>query len=250
MRRWPSSFTEVASAAPFSGMQACPARQREAVCLQTTRGDQQVQRAFGTAAGDVHGEGLLATAEGAEVRHRPVQANEPQQALHEPASPWSLGPVAFPWLDLRQRHAEQHFHRQAGLDGVCRENSPPDCFLILLTAADHACRWARPPQVISGSTQPIGDCLAIACRPTARQRAPPLARLGAGGPVHCLVDRGVRSAYALQPSRWIHKVNPFTPFGQQSPPARVWKPRCTAMCCSTTSSCRSQHWAAKRPCRP
>jgi len=33
---------------------------------------------------------------------------------------------------LPQRHAEQHFHGQAGLDGVRRENSPPDCFLILL----------------------------------------------------------------------------------------------------------------------
>ncbi len=25
-----------------------------------------------------------------------------------------------------------------------------------------------------------------------------------------------------------------------SAPVRSWKPRCTAMCCSTTSSCRSQ----------
>ena len=60
-----------------------------------------------------------------------------QQALDEAASPWSLGPVAFPWLDLTQCHAEPPrgsarsglksvhrtdfrapftLHRQAGLD--------------------------------------------------------------------------------------------------------------------------------------
>jgi hypothetical protein len=66
---------------------------------------------------DVHGQRFLATAERAEVGHFPAQADQPQQALDAAASPWSLGPVAFPWLDLPQRHAERGFHRLAGLDG-------------------------------------------------------------------------------------------------------------------------------------
>ena len=84
--------------------------------------DQPVQRALRTAKGYVDLQGLLATAAGADVRHRPVRVDQPQQALDKPASPWSLGPVAFSWLDLSERHAEQHLHRQAGLDGVRREN--------------------------------------------------------------------------------------------------------------------------------
>ena len=42
---------------------------------------------------NVHGQRLLAAAEGAEIRHIPVQANQPKQALDEPASPWLLKPV-------------------------------------------------------------------------------------------------------------------------------------------------------------
>ncbi len=68
--------------------------------------DQQVQRAPGAAIRDVHGQGLLAARQRAEVGYRPVEADQAQQALDEPASPWSLGPVAFPWLDLTERHAE------------------------------------------------------------------------------------------------------------------------------------------------
>ena len=65
---------------------------------------------------DVHGKGLLTAAERAEVWHVPVQADQTKQALDEPSSPWSLGPVALPRLDLPQCHAEQDLHRQAGLD--------------------------------------------------------------------------------------------------------------------------------------
>jgi len=43
--------------------------------------DQQVQRPLRAAAGDVHGQRLLAAALRAEVRHRPVEADQPQQAL-------------------------------------------------------------------------------------------------------------------------------------------------------------------------
>jgi len=46
--------------------------------LAETRGDQQVQRAIRATIGDVHGEGFLATGQSAEVRHRPVQADQLQ----------------------------------------------------------------------------------------------------------------------------------------------------------------------------
>ncbi|BAQ70292.1 hypothetical protein NHU_03149 [Rhodovulum sulfidophilum] len=36
----------------------------------------------------------------------PVETDQAQQALHDPVSPWSLGPVAFPWLDLKECHAD------------------------------------------------------------------------------------------------------------------------------------------------
>ena len=53
---------------------------------------------------DGHGRRLLAAAQGAEIRHIPVQANQPKQALDKPGR-------------LPQRHPEQDFHRQEGLDG-------------------------------------------------------------------------------------------------------------------------------------
>ena len=55
--------------------------------------DQQVQRALGTAVGDVDGQGLLTARQSAEVGHRPVEANQTQQALDEPGR-------------LTERHAE------------------------------------------------------------------------------------------------------------------------------------------------
>jgi len=65
--------------------------------------DQQVQRALRPPMRDVRGESLLATAECAEVRHLPVQADQAKQALHVPDR-------------LPQGHAEQDLNRQAGLD--------------------------------------------------------------------------------------------------------------------------------------
>lgn len=46
---------------------------------------------------------LLAPRQRAEVRHSPIQADQPQQALDRAGR-------------LSERHSEQHFHRQAGLD--------------------------------------------------------------------------------------------------------------------------------------
>ena len=52
---------------------------------------------------DVDLQALLTAAEGAEVRNRPVQIDQLQQALVEPGR-------------LAKRDAEKHLHRQAGLD--------------------------------------------------------------------------------------------------------------------------------------
>ena len=43
--------------------------------------DEQVQRPLGAAIRDVHGQRLLAAGQRAEIRHRPVEAGQPQQAL-------------------------------------------------------------------------------------------------------------------------------------------------------------------------
>lgn len=48
--------------------------------------------------------GLLSAAERANSGHRPVEASQAPQALGEPGR-------------LPQRHAEQHLHGEAGLDG-------------------------------------------------------------------------------------------------------------------------------------
>lgn len=59
--------------------------------------DQQVQRAFRSTIGDVHLQTLLASRQRAEVRHRPIQTDQLQQALDEASR-------------LAECHAEQHFH--------------------------------------------------------------------------------------------------------------------------------------------
>ena len=75
-----------------------------ALDLDASAVDQQVQRPLGPAIWDVYSQRLLAAAKCAEVGHRPVEANQPQQAFNEACR-------------LTERHAEQHLHRQAGLDG-------------------------------------------------------------------------------------------------------------------------------------
>jgi len=65
--------------------------------------DKKVERALKSAIEDVDLQCLMAAAEGAEVRHRPVQSDQPQQALDMAGR-------------LPERHAEQNLNRQAGLD--------------------------------------------------------------------------------------------------------------------------------------
>ncbi len=155
--------------------------------------DQQVQRPLGAAIRDAHGQVLLTAGQGAEVGHRPVETDQPQQALDEPASPWSLGPVAFPWLDLPERHAEQHLHRQAGLDS---------CIAVSLLAATPACRRGIPAHF---GVEP--DC----------QRAPALERFIVGRPVPGLVGRGYGSARASQLPPWIRDMNPSRDLCNRAP---------------------------------
>lgn len=82
---------------------------------------------------DVHGEGLLVTAERAEVRHLPVQADQTKQALHE------LG-------RLPPGHAEQHLHRQTGLHRS-----------VTLDGLSPALPGRLRRQAMSGSNQIVSD---------------------------------------------------------------------------------------------
>ena len=86
---------------------------------------------------DVHGKGLLAAAQGAEVGHIPVQTDQPQQALHElcrlsrrhcRSDQWrsnvdhtepSRGSARSGLKSVRRTDFRAPFtlHRQAGLDG-------------------------------------------------------------------------------------------------------------------------------------
>lgn len=133
--------------------------------------DQQVQRTVRSAIGDIHIQGLLASRQRAEVWHRPVEADQPQQALDEAGR-------------LAQHHAEEDLHREAGLDGCVAVVGLPPAF---------ASRRGLP---LHGGVEPD------------RQRASALERLVIGGPVPGLVGRGCRSAHAIQLRRWIHEMNP------------------------------------------
>jgi hypothetical protein len=133
--------------------------------------DQEMQRTLRRPMRNVDGKGLLATAQGAEVGHIPVQADQPLQALDEPGR-------------LSQRHAKQDLHRQAGLDGG--------------VAVD-----GLSPTLAGGLRRPNH----FRIEPD-RQRSSALECLVVCGPVQRFVGRCVRSAHGLQLSRWIHKMNP------------------------------------------
>jgi hypothetical protein len=65
--------------------------------------DQQVQGTSAGPVGDVDGQGLLATAKRAEVRHRTVEPGKLKQARHHPGG-------------LPKRQAEERLQRQTRLD--------------------------------------------------------------------------------------------------------------------------------------
>lgn len=142
--------------------------------------DQQMQRTIRSTVGDVHLQGFLPPRQRAEVRHRPVEAGQSQQALDEPGR-------------LPQRHPEEDLHGQAGLD----------CSIAVVTLS--AALTGRRGLPGHRGIEPD------------RQRASALQRLVVARPVPGLVGRGCRSAHGLQLSRWIHDMNPLRRFVQQSP---------------------------------
>jgi len=133
---------------------------------------------------DIHRESLLTTRQGAEVGHRPVEADQPKQALDEARR-------------LAEHHAEQHLYRKAGPDGRVA---------VALLAATPAGRRGLPVHL--GVKPTLRRLQAIAVRPMDRQGAPTLERFVIGWPVPGLVGRGCRSARASQLSSWIQMMNP------------------------------------------
>jgi hypothetical protein len=136
-------------------------------------------------------------AQRAEVRHSPVQVDQPKQTLDEPGR-------------LPEGHPEQHLHCQAGLDGRVT---------VVRLAATLAGRRGLPDH---GGIEPaLRRLQTIAYRPTDRQRPAALERLIVGGPVSGLVGRGCGSAHAIQLPRWIHAMNPSQDLCNRAP----WIPK-------------------------
>jgi hypothetical protein len=138
-----------------------------------------VQRALESTIGDAHGEDLPAARQGAEIRYRPVQPDQSQHALDETRR-------------LPERHAEEHFHRQARLDSS-----------IIVSRVS--------PALTGGRGLPAH----LGIKPN-RQRPSALGRVVICRPVRSFVAGECRSAHASQLPRWSQKMNPPACFVQQS----------------------------------
>ena len=133
--------------------------------------DQQVQGLLRPPERVVDLQGLLAVAQRAEARHRPFQVDQLQQALGEASC-------------LAQCYAEQHLHRQTGLDrGIA---------IVGLTPTLAGWRGLLD----HGGFKP--DC----------QRAAVHKRCVIVRRVPGLVGGGCRSAQAVQLPCWIREMNP------------------------------------------
>lgn len=108
--------------------------------LAEMRGDQPVQRALRATIWDARVEGLLAPGQRAEIRHRPVETGQLQQARREPGR-------------LPKRHAEEDFDREARLDG---------CVAVGPLAATFAEGTAS--HTIAGSNQTVSDPRCLSAR--------------------------------------------------------------------------------------
>ena len=127
--------------------------------------DQQMQRTIRSTVGGVHLQGFLPPRQRAEVRHRPVEADQLHLALDEPGR-------------LPERHAEEDLHGQAGLNrGIA---------VVTMLAA------------LAGRRGLLGH---RGIEPD-RKRASALKCLVVARPVPGLVGRGCRSVHGLQLSRW------------------------------------------------
>lgn len=144
--------------------------------------NQQVQGAVGAPIRDLDGACLLPPTQGRIIRHGPVQIRQRRQNGHHPASPWSLGPVAFPWFDLPQGQLEQQLDGQAKPDRRVREHRG---------AAKAAVMRREPGHVL---VQPD-------------QRGPALAERGSvARPVRPAVAGGCRVAHTAGLTAWNHIV--------------------------------------------
>ena len=124
----------------------------------------------------------------AEVGHRPFKADQAQQALDEPGH-------------LSQSHTEQNLHRKAGLNrGVA----------IAPLATAPAGRRGLPVHLGVEPALRRLSAFAIVAQTNGATW------LTVGWPVLSLVGRGRRSTHAGQRPSWIHDMNPFTGFVQQS----------------------------------
>ena len=140
--------------------------------------DQQAQRAARAAVGQLHSQRLLPPAERREVRHRPIKTCQLHQARHEARR-------------LTERQAEEHLHRQAGLDHSVAVGR-------LRAALGRGGRLPRRRRI-----EPDG------------QRAASKQRGVVAGPVEGAVAGGRRLRHDAQLCRWTHDVNRETGFVQQ-----------------------------------
>ena len=175
-----NSDVDLAPDAPFGAAVLARVPLTFALDLDPGAVDQEVQRALRGAVGDVNLQALLAAAEGAEVRHSPVQVDQPQQALDEPSR-------------LAERHAEKNFHRQ--------------------TCLDRGIAIVRLPATFSGGLRLPGHG---GIEPD-RQRTAALEGCVVVRPVPGLVGGGYGSAHAVQLPRWIHKMNPSRDLCNRAP---------------------------------
>ena len=114
------SEVDLAPDAPFAAAMLARVPVSFALHLDPCAVDQKVQRALRAAVGDVHRQGLLAPGQRAEavilpVEGLPDEGHRPDQPSAAGSRRTRLAMVArtsgATWLDLPERHAEQHLHR-------------------------------------------------------------------------------------------------------------------------------------------
>jgi len=134
------------------------------------RGHEQVERVIGTAIRDLHSQGLLPAAQGAEVEDGPVQPRQPEQAGHHASG-------------LSQGKLEEHLDRKTELDGGIGEDrrAPGKTFM------------RRQPGHLSIHPD--------------QQRAAFAQHGIVGRPVRRTVAGACRLAHAARLTAWIYHVN-------------------------------------------
>jgi len=141
--------------------------------------DQKMKRTVRTAIGDIDRQGFLPTTQRAEIRHRPCQPRQAQEAFDKARR-------------LSQGKSKQNLQRQTGLDRSIAVTP-------LTTAAPR-----RKTFPIHGRVKPH------------RQTPTLLQCCVVGGPVRRSVARALRLAHHSQLTNWIQTGNPLPVFLQQS----------------------------------